>query len=204
MASLIKKRKKSARKKAEKKERRCLVNRTTHKKTEMIRFVVAPNGEIAVDLAAKLPGRGIWIIAKRDAIEEAIKANLFAKGAKRKVAIPDGLADNIEALLLKRVKETIGLAKKAGLSIAGLEKVKARLLKLNSSKGLLLVAKDAGRDADDRILPLADGWRLIRSLDGTILGASQGRQRTVYITIEAGKLSSRVENDIKRLHNMQK
>jgi predicted RNA-binding protein YlxR (DUF448 family) len=47
--------------------------------------VVSPDGEIAPDILEKLPGRGIWVSADRDAIETAVKKNLFARAAKTKV-----------------------------------------------------------------------------------------------------------------------
>jgi predicted RNA-binding protein YlxR (DUF448 family) len=44
-----------------------------------------PDGEIAPDILEKLPGRGIWVSAERDAIETmAVKKNLFARAARRR------------------------------------------------------------------------------------------------------------------------
>jgi predicted RNA-binding protein YlxR (DUF448 family) len=65
--------------------------------------VVSPDGEIAPDILEKLPGRGIWVSADRDAIETAVKKNLFARAAKAQVRVPEDLADRVEAGLARRL-----------------------------------------------------------------------------------------------------
>ena len=39
----------------------CAATRTTRPVSDLIRFVVGPQGEAVADLKGKLPGRGIWI-----------------------------------------------------------------------------------------------------------------------------------------------
>jgi hypothetical protein len=43
----------------------CAATRTVQPVSELIRFVVGPNGEAIPDLKSKLPGRGIWVTATR-------------------------------------------------------------------------------------------------------------------------------------------
>ena len=63
----------------------------------MIRFVVGPDGEAVPDLKNKLPGRGIWVTASRDALGEAVKKRAFARGFKRDVRVPADLVERTEA-----------------------------------------------------------------------------------------------------------
>src|SRR3954453_10764636 len=49
--------------------RRCIVTRKRLPKEQMIRFVLAPDGQLVPDLAAKLPGRGMWLSASGDVLE---------------------------------------------------------------------------------------------------------------------------------------
>src|SRR6201994_1370080 len=49
--------------------RRCIVTRERLPKERMIRFVVGPDRQLVPDLAARLPGRGIWLSACRDVLE---------------------------------------------------------------------------------------------------------------------------------------
>ena len=46
--------------------RRCLATGETLPKSSLIRFVVAPGDAAVPDLAERLPGRGLWISARRD------------------------------------------------------------------------------------------------------------------------------------------
>ncbi|HCI99528.1 MAG TPA: hypothetical protein DHV74_08180, partial [Sulfitobacter sp.] len=78
----------------------------------LIRFVIGPEGQIAPDLAEKLPGRGIWVAADRAALEKAANKGLFARAAKQPVQVPEGLVEQVEALLVRRVIDLISLARK--------------------------------------------------------------------------------------------
>src|SRR6476469_3890346 len=49
--------------------RRCIITRERLPKERMIRFVVGPDRKIVPDLAARLPGRGIWLSASRDVLQ---------------------------------------------------------------------------------------------------------------------------------------
>ena len=45
--------------------RRCALTRMRLPKEDLIRFVLAPSGEIVPDLKERLPGRGVWVTADR-------------------------------------------------------------------------------------------------------------------------------------------
>ena len=59
--------------------RRCIVTRESLPEPRLIRFVLAPDGRVVPDLARKLPGRGLWLSARRDIVDRACAGNLFAK-----------------------------------------------------------------------------------------------------------------------------
>src|SRR4051812_37705014 len=62
--------------KTEPTERTCIVTREQKPIAAMIRFVVAPDGEVVADLRRRLPGRGVWITAKSDLVAKAEKKHL--------------------------------------------------------------------------------------------------------------------------------
>ncbi|HVG47675.1 MAG TPA: DUF448 domain-containing protein, partial [Rubellimicrobium sp.] len=107
-------------------ERRCLVTSETGPKSGLVRFVVGPDGSIVPDIAGKLPGRGLYVTASRPILEQARKGQ-FARAAKAPVTVPEDLADEVERQLAHRVVDLVSLARKAGLAIAGFEKVKEAL-----------------------------------------------------------------------------
>ena len=55
-------------------ERFCAATGTVKPVAEMIRFVVSPDGAAVPDLKRRLPGRGIWITATRQALHTAASA----------------------------------------------------------------------------------------------------------------------------------
>ena len=66
-------------------ERRDVVSGEVMDEARLIRFVAGPDGVVAPDLAAKLPGRGVWVAADRASVQAAVKRNLFARSAKAKL-----------------------------------------------------------------------------------------------------------------------
>src|SRR3977135_3162597 len=63
--------------------RMCAVSREVLPIDELIRFVVSPQGEVVADLKRKLPGRGLWVSASRQAVAEAVRRNQFSRGFRR-------------------------------------------------------------------------------------------------------------------------
>ena len=65
--------------------RMCAVSREVRPIDELIRFVVAPSGDVIPDLKRKLPGRGLWVEASRRTVAEAVRRHQFSRGFKRSV-----------------------------------------------------------------------------------------------------------------------
>jgi uncharacterized protein len=107
--------------------RMCAVTRQVRPIDELIRFVVSPSGEVIPDLKRKLPGRGLWVSASRQAVAEAARRNQFSKGFKRDVHVAPTLAADTENLLVRGVIEALAMAAKAGQVIAGFSKVEGAL-----------------------------------------------------------------------------
>src|ERR1700722_11826370 len=75
------------------------VSREVRPVSELIRFVVGPDGTAVPDVKNKLPGRGLWVTATRQALDEAVKRKVFARGFKRDVRLPPNLAEQTEQAL---------------------------------------------------------------------------------------------------------
>jgi predicted RNA-binding protein YlxR (DUF448 family) len=139
-------------------KRMCAVTREVRAIEELIRFVVAPTGEIVADLKRKLPGRGLWVTASRQAVAEAVRRHHFSRGFKRDVKVSPTLAAETEILLVRSVTDALGVAAKAGQVVAGFSKVEAAL----KARG--------GRNTVQALIHAADGAADgIRKLD-TLLG----------------------------------
>jgi predicted RNA-binding protein YlxR (DUF448 family) len=129
--------------------RLCVATREVHPVSELIRFVVGPNGEAVADIKSKLPGRGIWVTATRDALDEAIKRKAFTRGFKREVKMPADLVERTERLLERAVLDALAIAGKAGLVAAGFTKAEAAVE--NGAAVGLLHAADAAADGTRKL-----------------------------------------------------
>src|ERR1700742_5384493 len=107
--------------------RMCAVSREVRPIDELIRFVVSPEGTVVADLKRKLPGRGLWVSATRQAVAEAVRRNHFNKGFKRDLRVTAALASDTEILLVRSAVEALAMAAKAGQVVAGFGKVEDAL-----------------------------------------------------------------------------
>ena len=178
-------------------ERRCLASGEVMPAAAMIRFVVGPDGMIVPDFSGRLPGRGLWLKASRDRVETAVARKLFARAARQAVTTPPDLAQWIEAVLVRRVLDLIGLARRAGGAIAGHDKVRAWLKA--GKGGVLLLAADGSPSERSRMRNLAAGGRVIELLDAAELGAAFSRDHTVHAIVAPGGLARRLVEECGRL-----
>src|SRR3954452_5434562 len=99
--------------------RMCAVTRLVRPIDELIRFVVAPSGEVIPDLKRKLPGRGMWVSASHRAVAEAVRRNHFNKGFRGDVRVSPTLAADTVSLLVRSAVEALAMAAKAGQVLSG-------------------------------------------------------------------------------------
>ncbi len=139
----------------------------------------------------------MWLTSRRDIVEAAVAKRLFARAARRPVAIPPGLADHVEALLAQRCHDAIGLARRAGLAVGGFEKVREAARAGKSA--LLLEALDAAEDGRRKIRAVGRGVPLASVLTAGEIGAAFGRDHVVHASIGHGPLSGRLLADAERI-----
>jgi uncharacterized protein len=174
-------------------ERRCIVTGKVLPKGELLRFVLSPDGEVVPDIGAKLPGRGIWLCARRDVVNTAVTKRLFAKAARRAVTTPADLADRVERLLVRRCLDTLGFARRAGQAVCGYEKVRAELS--GRRVKVLLQARDAAQGGRAKLRAAASGLAVVELFDTPELGAVFGRDAAVHVSMAPGNLAGRVIED---------
>jgi len=159
--------------------RTCIVTGVEDAPERMIRFVVGPEGDAVPDLARRLPGRGLWVRAKRTVVEQAIQRKLFSKAARSAVAASPDLADRVERLLLERALEDLGRARRAGRAVAGFVRVEQMIGR--KMAGLLIVASEADGDGLGKLQNT--GLPLERLGDAAGLGGVFGREQAVYVAV---------------------
>ncbi|MGA2894394.1 MAG: RNA-binding protein [Xanthobacteraceae bacterium] len=188
-------------------ERLCIVTRTVRPVTDLIRFVAGPNGEAVPDLKRKLPGRGVWVTATQDALGEAIKRKVFARGLKREVRLPADLLSRTEQLLLRAVLDALAIAGKAARVAVGFTKVERALL--HDAVAVLLHAAEASSDGVNKL----DGVLRHRSQGGPVavsriltsaqLDLALGRPNVIHAALLAGPLTDTFLARLRRLERFR-
>jgi hypothetical protein len=169
--------------------RQCAVTRMARPASEMIRFVVGPDGEVVADVKQKLPGRGLWIEASRRRVEEGIRRKVFGRGFKREVTVSPHLATDVDRLLVDALGDALAVAAKAGEVAAGFAKAEKTL-----AEGSTIALIHAENAASDGVRKLNDAARraglghlpVIRQLSAGKLDLLLGRSNVIHAALLAG------------------
>ncbi len=173
-------------------ERLCVATRTVRPVSDLIRFVVGPDGDAVPDIKRKLPGRGIWVTATQDALSEAIRRKAFARGFKREVRLPSDLVERTRRQLERAALDALAVAGRAGLVAAGFAKAEAALER--GEAVALLHAAEASLDGIrklDTALRRGPGGSLpvIGFLTSAQLDLALDRPNVIHAALLAGPVS---------------
>ncbi len=166
----------------------------------MIRFVLGPEKALVPDLAARLPGRGIWLSAKADVLETARARGAFTRAVRGPVFLPPDLVGELTAGLARRIGELLGLARRAGQAVAGFEK--AREWVRAGCAALILHASDGSAEELRRLLSGARELPVSAPLPAAALGAVFGRDRAVHVAVAPGGLAAALAVELERLSGL--
>lgn len=186
-------------------ERRCIATGAGGDKGELLRFVVGPDGGVVPDLEGRLPGRGLWLVADRRAIETARRRNLFARAARRPVSAPDDLAERVRTLLRRRCLERLGLARRSGDLVLGFENVSARLAARGGllAGALLFAASDGSLDGRRKLAGLRGDATVVDVFTGAELGRALGREHLVHVLVTPGRQAAALAAELRRLAGVE-
>jgi predicted RNA-binding protein YlxR (DUF448 family) len=174
--------------------RMCAVTRQVRPLDELIRFVVAPSGEVVADLKRKLPGRGLWVSASHRAVAEAARRNHFSRGFKREVRVAPTLADDTQDLLVRAMVEALAIAAKAGQTVTGFVKVEVALQQrqavalIHAADGAAdgirkmqaIARQNSAKGEESREIPVID------ALTSQQLDLALGRSNVIHAALLAG------------------
>jgi predicted RNA-binding protein YlxR (DUF448 family) len=181
-------------------ERCCIVTRAVLPEEKLVRFVVDPQAQVVPDVAAKLPGRGMWVSADRAMLERAVAKGHFSRAAKTPVTVTNDIVNRVEMLLVERMCGDLGLARRAGQLILGFENV-ARALAGARPPAVLIEASDGADDGRRKLLSMAKhaAATVIDCLTRAELSLALGRENVVHAALKSGRLSVRLAADAGRL-----
>lgn len=165
-------------------ERFCLATREVKPVAQMFRYVVGPDGRVVPDLDRRLPGRGAWVTATREALATAIRQGAFARAFRGQGAAGPELADLVERLLEKSALGALSLANKAGQVVTGFTRIEAALAE--QEVAAVLHASDAAADGVRKLDAAGVGGSPPTRIDifrGEQLDLALGRSNVVHAAL---------------------
>jgi uncharacterized protein len=175
-------------------ERLCIATREVRPIGELIRFVAGPDGVVVPDLKRRLPGRGVWITARRHFVEEAVRRRAFGRAFKADIKVSAELADELEQLLERSALNALSIAHKAGLVLLGFAKIEAAVA--TAPVVALLRARDAGEEGGRKLAAAfrrragdAAKGKIVEAFTSAQLDLALGRLNVVHAALLAGQAS---------------
>ena len=175
-------------------ERLCVATRQVRPVGELIRFVVGPDGAVVPDVKRRLPGRGVWITARRHLVEDAVRRRIFGRGFRADVRVSMDLGDELDRLLEQSALNALSIAHKAGLVILGFAKVEAAVA--TAPLAALIKARDAGEESGRRLAAAlrrreehGAEAKIVDAFPSAQLDLALGRLNVVHAALLAGRAS---------------
>ena len=177
-------------------ERTCIVTGTKGTPETMLRFALAADGTVVPDIRRKLPGRGAWTRLSATAVSRAAAKGAFSRAFRAEAKAPDRLASEIETLLERDALQSLSMANKADLAVAGAFKVDAAIEK--GGVAALITASDAAPDGAakrSQALRAKLGARVgtitrINVFSSSQLGLALGKANVIHAALKSGAASS--------------
>lgn len=192
-------------------ERRCILSGEVGPRDALVRLAVSPSGLVLPDVQEKAPGRGAWVTASRQMVEQGLDNGRLKAGLSRAfktgdLEIPDDLPQKIEDALTRVLLDRLGLEMRVGHLILGTQRI-AETARAGGV-ALLLHASDASEDGRKK---LDQAWRVGRDAEGSgergielpldrdALSVALGRDNVVHLALADDASAARVSTILARL-----
>ena len=158
----------------------CLATGLKLDSKNLLKFVLAPDNSLTLDLMDNLPGRSFWITASREVLEASCKKGLFSETASCQVILRENFISYVETALVEQFNSTIGFCRRAGFLIWGFEKVKTALVK---KEVILRIEALDGSKSEKRKLDSITIVPVLQSLYAYELATSFRRERLIHCAL---------------------
>jgi predicted RNA-binding protein YlxR (DUF448 family) len=152
---------------------------------------VDARGAVVSDAAERLPGRGMWVTADRDAIARAATRNAFARAAKRSVAVPPDLAAVTERAVARHALQLLERMNRNGLVTAA------------GGGAVFVIAHDAPADARATLAARTSDALCVDGLSVAETSFALGAQNVVHAALTPTSLCERFLRQAQRLRGLR-
>lgn len=184
-------------------QRTCVACREEASRDELIRLVADPDGNIVVDLRARLPGRGAWVHPRSECVSAAERdPRRLAAALDHGPVRAAGLSDQLCNALLRQVADGLSLAARAGAVIGGSDVVQQALA--DGRIGDLVFASDASARTVQEVLRSAGEPVVVTVLpfDKGELGARVGQPPRAVVGIVSSSAFRHLREQLRRLRGL--
>jgi predicted RNA-binding protein YlxR (DUF448 family) len=162
----------------------------------MLRFALGPDGAVVPDIRRKLPGRGVWTELSFRTVSRAAAKQAFSRAFRTKAEAPAALAETVGGLLERDALQSLSIANKAGLVVAGAFKVDSAI-EAEDVVALIQASDGAADGAAKRVHALraklgqeADAIQRINIFSSRQLDLALGRANVIHAALKRGAASS--------------
>jgi len=182
-------------------QRTCLGCRQVRDRSELVRFVRSPDGEILADLKGRLPGRGAYLCNRRSCVTSAVNRKQFDRAFRGPCQPIDDslLVEQVARERLARLVNLLGMARKSAHFVAGSNAV-LECLTRKQPLALIILAGDISPQIGEKICWKAgqQGVLITKLFDKTELGRILGRAERSVVGLPVGKLAEAFLSDLHR------
>ncbi len=183
-------------------QRTCVSCRGKASRDELVRLVLDPAGNLAIDYRAKLPGRGCWIHPAPSCVQDLeAKPGLLKRHLD---AVPDtsGLGERLRALIVAATLDGVSMAAAAGALVGGRDMLEAalrdeRILHVLTSTDAAARTLDALRAASCEDVPFTEV-----PLDRVALGNKVGKGARAAVGVRRSSAATHLLRSLRRLHGL--
>lgn len=181
--------------------RTCVACRSKDGRDDLVRWVTADDGRVALDARAVRSGRGAWVHPTRQCVSLMVKRHAAERALKLAV-VPDldvgALLAQLRAALVQRITSLIVVSGRRRAIAIGTEAVSAALVRKRVPA--VIVAGDAGETARSLAeAPSQGGPRVIRYADKAALGALFNRGEVALVALLDPSVAAEAVSTIDRL-----
>ena len=181
--------------------RTCAITRTSHPRDALIRLAASPEGTVIIDLRARLPGRGVWILPDAEAL--ALLPRVAPRIAHQLGVAVDAasVVRELRDCLLASALDGVGIAAGAGALAVGRD---ADLAAVASHRAAtLILSRDASpRLRDDIETARGDVPLVVLDVTTEALGTCVGRALAAVVAVGPGHATQHLRRQLRRLASL--
>lgn len=183
-------------------QRTCIACRQVAGQDSLIRYVLAPDGQVLVDYRHKLPGRGAYTCLNLECLESAVTRRQFQRSFKGKGIPPEAkvLKKELQEQIAARVEALLGMARKSGQVESGSNAILGSL-RQEKKYAFLILSEDISDGIGDKLKAAADKQNVpfFTMLGKSRLGQLLGKGERSVAGIAIGTLADAILIELQRL-----